>query len=411
MRPENLLDRRPALRWLVPGVALATIAGVAVLRPAVAGASTGLEPLTAKELLVKAQQAEPVPMSGTVRQRFDLGLPELPRGMGGHPGSASLASLVSGTHTWRVWYGGERQARLALIGQSSESDIILNDRDLWVWSSSENTARQYVLPAGHTEQRSGASPGKPTAPTEAQRQAHRDALIAQGLPDPADPGAVADWALSQVEPTTAVEITSLDKVAGRSVYGLVLTPKGSNTLVASVRVAFDGETFLPLAVQVNSTKLDKPAIDVSFTDVSFDKPANSVFEFTPPPGTDVTRTDLSDKATKSPMRKAPGHGSRPEAPSNRAKDASPYRPVVSGAGWGTVVAGRLPTSRQPGSSSDAAGSSPQSVREFTRLLPEMPGGGGRVLDGTLFSVVLTDDGRYAVGAVPPEALYPALPKR
>jgi hypothetical protein len=35
-------------------------------------------------------------------------------------------------------------------------------------------------------------------------------------------------------------------------------------------------------------------------------------------------------------------------------------------------------------------------------------GSGRLLAGTAFSVVLTDDGRVAVGAVTPEALYKAL---
>jgi hypothetical protein len=35
-------------------------------------------------------------------------------------------------------------------------------------------------------------------------------------------------------------------------------------------------------------------------------------------------------------------------------------------------------------------------------------GSGRLLRGTLFSVVLTDDGRVAVGSVEPEMLYRAL---
>ena len=43
-------------------------------------------------------------------------------------------------------------------------------------------------------------------------------------------------------------------------------------------------------------------------------------------------------------------------------------------------------------------------------IPEVSGtwGKGRVIDGTLFSAVLTDDGRIAVGAVAPEALFAAL---
>jgi hypothetical protein len=45
-----------------------------------------------------------------------------------------------------------------------------------------------------------------------------------------------------------------------------------------------------------------------------------------------------------------------------------------------------------------------------QALPRVSGawGSGRLLNGTLFSVVLTDDGRMAVGAVPASQLYAAL---
>ncbi len=418
MESVRALDRRPGLRWLVPGVALATIAGVAVLRPVVADASTGLEPLSARELLVKAQQARPVPMSGTVTQRLDLGLPDLPAGMTGHPGTASLSSLVSGTRTWQVWYAGPHQARLALIGRASESDIIRNGQDVWVWSSAEKTARRYQLPASVDKRSATESGTSPTAPTaEARRQ---EALTAHGLPDPTDPGAVADWALAQLDPTTTVETTSLDQVAGRSVYGLRLIPKESNSLIASVQLALDGKTFVPLAVQVNSTKLDKPAIDIAYSRVSFDKPANSVFEFTPPPGTDVTTTDLSRKLADKPGamggskphgRTAPG--STPDATSD--PQGAAHRPTVAGTGWGRVVAGRLPADAMSDSTGTTTGSrgATASPQELLQLLPKTSGswGTGRVLDGTLFSAVLTDDGRYAAGPVSPDTLYAALPSR
>ena len=45
-----------------------------------------------------------------------------------------------------------------------------------------------------------------------------------------------------------------------------------------------------------------------------------------------------------------------------------------------------------------------------KVLPTVSGawGSGHLLRGTLFSALLTDDGRVAVGAVAPEALYAAL---
>ena len=82
-------------------------------------------------------------MSGTVVASADLGLPALPTGMGS---SADLTSLVSGSHTLRVWSDGPDRARLAMIGSSEESDIIRNGRDVWVWASDGDTVDHYVLP-------------------------------------------------------------------------------------------------------------------------------------------------------------------------------------------------------------------------------------------------------------------------
>jgi hypothetical protein len=47
------------------------------------------------------------------------------------------------------------------------------------------------------------------------------------------------------------------------------------------------------------------------------------------------------------------------------------------------------------------------------VLPRASGtwGSGRLLEGTLFSALVTDDGRVAVGAVAPERLYAALARR
>jgi hypothetical protein len=74
---------------------------------------------------------------------------------------------------------------------------------------------------------------------------------------------------------------------------------------------------------------------------------------------------------------------------------------VVGSGWTTVLVTRVPSGALKGSGS---------MGEVLGALPKVSGswGSGRVLRGTLFSAVLTDDGRVAVGAVSPERLYTAL---
>ncbi len=63
----------------------------------------------------------------------------------------------------------------------------------------------------------------------------------------------------------------------------------------------------------------------------------------------------------------------------------------------------------PSSSAGSSGSGAMLARGL-RDLPKVSGawGSGHLLQGTLFSAVLTDDGRLAVGAVAPGALYSAL---
>src|SRR5919202_785350 len=95
---------RPSLRWIVPVAVLALAFALAGLGNLVkASAADALPPRSAKQLLVDLQTARPQALSGTVVQRADLGLPELPNVRGGS-GSSHLSSLVSGNHTLRGWY-------------------------------------------------------------------------------------------------------------------------------------------------------------------------------------------------------------------------------------------------------------------------------------------------------------------
>ncbi len=121
----SVLSTRPGFRWLVPAAAaLAVIGGGVAIGAITAAADQRLAPRSAAELLVDLQTARLDGLSGTVVQRADLGLPALP-GVGGR-GSADLTSLISGTHTLRVWYAGPDKVRVALLGTLGETDVIRN---------------------------------------------------------------------------------------------------------------------------------------------------------------------------------------------------------------------------------------------------------------------------------------------
>jgi hypothetical protein len=78
---------------------------------------------------------------------------------------------------------------------------------------------------------------------------------------------------------------------------------------------------------------------------------------------------------------------------------------VVGSGWSTVVV--APFAMDSSASGTDLG---KQLNGILRALPTTSGtwGSGHLLEGTLFSVLVTDDGRVAVGAVAPEQLYAAL---
>ncbi|WP_279579267.1 LolA family protein [Fodinicola feengrottensis] len=161
-------------------------------------------------------------------------------------GSSSLLSMVSGSHTLRVWYASPDKGRVALLGQLGESDIVYNNHDLWTWSSSDHTATHRVVQAPARKS------GTPSAGNESG--------LASGTPQE-----LAAQLLKAVGPTTTVSTTGNTTVAGRKVYELLLQPKDTRSLVGQVRLAVDGETKLPLQVEVFASGAGTPAIKVGFT--------------------------------------------------------------------------------------------------------------------------------------------------
>jgi outer membrane lipoprotein-sorting protein len=367
----TLSTRRPATRWLVPLLAAVLLAaGGSTLGVITAAARSGLPDRTAAQLLVDVQRARLDGVSGTVVQTAELGLPSLP-GVGGS-GSSEMSSLVSGSHTLRLWYAGPTHARLALLGSFGESDVIRDGTDLWTWSSSSKSATHATVPTTTGEHGDDAPMGAVT------------------------PQRAAEAALAAIDPSTRVSTDGTAVVAGRSAYELVLEPRDTRSLVRSVRIAIDGETHVPTRVQVFGAAAE-PAFEVGFTSFDPTAPPLSVFAFNPPPGTDVTEVALPA-----------GH---PDAESFTGPDE--HGPAVDdlldivGDGWTTVAVLSLPSGR----GSELTGAlADGSFAEVLRALPRVQGdwGSGHLLRGTLFSALLTDAGQLVVGPVPPSMLYAAL---
>ena len=360
--------RRTGLRWLVPLVAaVLLVAGGSAVGLVSATARGPLPDRTASQLLVDVQTSRLEGLSGRLRETADLGLPTLPGT--GEGSSADLTGLVAGTHDLQLWYADPLHVRLAVLGSLGESDVVRNGGDLWTWSSADRSATHRTVPTTGSDAQAPATEGVPVTPQQ-----------------------LADRALAAIDPSTKVSTAGTAIVAGRSAYELVLEPRDSRSLIGSVRIAIDSATHVPTRVQVFPRSGSQAAFEVGFTSFDPGTPPTSTFDFSPPPGTKVTEATT-------PGSPHPGGDSGP--------GAGTTRPTVVGTGWTSVVLGTLPPAMT------STGSGPSPVQALVQNLPRIQGtwGSGRLLQGTLFSAILTDDGTVAAGAVAPDVLEQALSHR
>lgn len=361
--------------WSVPVAAAAVVAAGAVavggLHPDKAFASQhpSLPTKTPQQLLVAVEQSKAQGLSGTVTEQAHWGLPSLP----GATDSASLSwqNLLTGAHTVRVAVSGPDRQRLAVLGSLSESDLVRDGNDVWTYTSSDNSYTHSTLPASDRGRK-------------------------ESMPDPAaalSPQGAAQQLLKAVDPTTRVTVDPTQRVAGRTAYTLVLTPKDSRSTVRKVAIALDSQYYVPLRVQLFGAS-STPAFQLGFTSISFKTPAASTFTFTPPAGATLGADPF-------------GLAGPTKSRGPKGESAPPVKPVVLGRGWTSVL--ELPAAVPVGS--DTTGPRRRATTSPTGLLNSLtsPLGvtGDRVLRTAVVNALLTKDGRLFVGAVPVELLQSA----
>src|ERR1700744_2259436 len=296
----SVAQASPALPARTPAQLLAALASKPQTPPltgtVVEASSLGLPPRPGPPPTGRpagATKPQTPPLTGTVVETSSLGLPSLP----GTSDPTSIASLLTGSHTIRVWYADPQHFRMSVPQSMSESDVIRNGSNAWLWESSQNTVTHVTIPA-----RTGA---KQAAPTPAQ--------------PPLTPQQAAQQVLAKVGPTTTVRVDSNVTVAGEAAYQLVLAPKSSSSLIGQIRIAVDGSRDVPLRVQVFAKGAKSPAAQIGFTSVSFVKPAAANFAFTPPAGATIKTQHLGD-------------GNSPGKHASKSEDGS-----TIGSGWLAVA--------------------------------------------------------------------------
>ncbi len=358
---------------LVAPVAVAGVIGLGAWLPTVtASASTpDLPTLTPAQLIAKVASAHVPGLSGTVRWSANLGLPDissLTSGQGSSGSSFTPTSLLSGTHTIKVWDAGADQQRLAVPTSMAEVDFVRNGQQAWYYDSSTDAVTHLV-----------AAPGSST-PEASHPDAHAN--------DPAlTPDQLAQKLLAHLTPSTAVSVTSPVYVAnGHSAYQLVLSPAagtagaGAST-VSQITMAVDATTGVPLQISVDAKGQSAPALQVGFDSVSFTTPSAS--EFTAPTGSSETTKTVG------------GQGGAHHSHDGTWGPA----PTITGSDWGQIAT----------FAADHGPATGSAQHQLNQLSTPVTGsfGTARLVQTNLLNALILPDGRVLAGFVTPSALESA----
>jgi outer membrane lipoprotein-sorting protein len=378
----------------VPGTAVAVTAGVvAALQIPAAQASPNLPNKTPAQLLASLSSDSKVPpLTGTVVETTSLGLPQLPQAA---TSATSITSLLTGSHTVKVYYQDSSHYRLAIPQPSSETDVIADGSKVWLWQSTSDSVTEFV---------------------PADKMAHAKPKLPAPTP-PLTPQQAANEVLAKVGKTTLVSVQANVMIAGEPAYQLVLAPKDHRSLIGKIVIALDGKYGVPLRFQVFAKGASSPAFQVVYTALAFTTPDPANFAFTPPSGASVDVVKLgadSGKAiTKSRQSALTGFGSYGKDWLTVVSFPQQDLSKAMGANVGGVSGSSQAPRKQQDIYSAKGGSVNVSAQEVLNALlgsaKPVHGswGSGTLVTTSLVSMLMTN-GKVYIGAVEPSVLYAAV---
>lgn len=384
-------------RWIPAVLAPVLVAGSVLGFSVQANASIDLPDKSASQILQMINTNPDIAFSGRVMKKASMGLPpmnivpdisqsmideakkRMPKEMADFlpkasaQGELALAlEFFAGTHKANLYVDGEDKARLQVLDLLSERDYIRNGNDLWAYDATKSLAQHSVINEAEVKS------------AEAQARQLFNANKSKLPFDYTNPAAVADYILSEAGKYSTITVASDVKIAGRGAYQITITPKGNQSLVASATISIDAATGLPLAARVMAVGQDSPAFEVAFETITFEKPAASNFNFTPPAGTKVVEVPAPTKADAlRQLAKAP-------AAPNEA-DVKKSLEDLMAQGWGAVA--KVPAAQVP-LELRALQSSNSLYKELTK-----PVAGGRVFTSALMNIFFADNGDVYAGSV------------
>jgi len=284
-------------------VALGLVAAVAlvvgVVAVAGAGSSASLPALSAAELMGKmaGSRGDVQAVSGEISWKNDLfGDLGSAAQMGQMPAQSPLTSNGSG----RLWVS---DAGMRVESQGSGGDQVAGaskaTRTAWTYDSATNAVRRWVL--------TGDVPANEPMPSPSA------AMMT--------PAAIGMY-LQRLAPYATVDVAGQGTVAGREVYLLRMTPVADDTALGAVQASIDGETMMPLRLEVFAKSGGAAVLQFGFDSVSYDPIDAALYDLTPPAGAKVTTKQIDPSQMKGEVGAKAQSGSPADgAPSEADKAA------------------------------------------------------------------------------------------
>jgi hypothetical protein len=232
----------------------ALVAALCAVPAVIAALPVARSALDAEALRSRVLASATAPYQGLAEARGSLGVPDL-------PGLSDVTGLLGGTTRMRVWYDSARRWRVDVLTPTGERDLYQTPRGTTTWDYERDLFTQLA--------------GRPVV----------------RLPRGADltPPDLARRLLRIAAPRDRLTALPARKVAGVEAAGLRVTPVDPATTVGHVDVWADPGTGLPVAVRVAAKGAGGTAIPsvltTRFLDLRQRRPAASVLEVKPPPGT------------------------------------------------------------------------------------------------------------------------------
>ncbi len=319
---SNFLRRLPLSRLLLLcGVLIAVGVGATAL-----AAALGVGPTPPPKPLAEAVHdalAAPAPEGVSARIQLTNHLLEgasLADGAGGEAGQLASSPLVTGA-SGRLWISKDGRVRVELQNEEGDTEILYDGHTLSLYDAASNTLYRYTPPqvSGEGSSSAGGATGSPNADSGSPLQTDKAGAVqmtwASTPTGHREVPSVAkiEEAISHISKHATLSGATPTDVAGQPAYTVRISPSHNGGELGGAELSFDAVHGAPLRAAIYSTNSASPVVELAATEISYEPVPDSVFAFSPPPGTKIQEVSPPKEGVEPSGSSADSGGSHPKA--------------------------------------------------------------------------------------------------